>query len=95
MSTRERPFRVRVSPVRFDDGDLRDFEQHLSYRNRGEDDEERIYDFPGEIPWEPEEPDEEESTEMHLQIVLNPNKGTLSLRRARLTYRVGWEYSDE
>lgn len=37
-----------MSPVRLEDEDLQDFAQHLSYRQRGQRGQVRIYDFPGE-----------------------------------------------
>lgn len=80
--------------VRFEDGDLSDFEQHLSYRDRGRWSEARIYDFPGELP-APNEPSEEVPHEMHLQIVLNPHKGIFTLQRARFQSSIGWYYSDD
>ncbi|KAH7723029.1 hypothetical protein AAVH_09502 [Aphelenchoides avenae] len=75
MSTRTLPLRITVSPARFEEEDLRDFAQHLSYRRRGTPHEERIYDFPVEH--------QGADAAMRLQIVLS--KGNrLELFRAHL-----------
>lgn len=67
---RTRPLRITVSPVRFEEEDLRDNAQHLTYRRRGK---HRIYDLPCE----------QHGTviAMRLQIVLEENE--LNLIRAR------------
>ncbi|KAH7673290.1 hypothetical protein AAVH_42230, partial [Aphelenchoides avenae] len=72
-STRTQPFRIVVSPCSVDDGDLRGFTQHLSYRYRGKPYQQRIYNFLGE--------QREAVTAIDLQIVLGSD--TLSLIRAR------------
>ncbi|KAH7695645.1 hypothetical protein AAVH_37294, partial [Aphelenchoides avenae] len=48
VSMRTQPLRITVSPLRFEDEDLRDFAQYLSYRNRGSLWPMRTYNFPCE-----------------------------------------------
>ncbi|KAH7723028.1 hypothetical protein AAVH_09501 [Aphelenchoides avenae] len=74
LSTRTLPLRITVSPARFEDEDLRDFAEHLSYRQRGTPRQARIYDFPGE--------QQGADAAMHLQIVLSQGN-RLELFRAR------------
>ncbi|KAH7723001.1 hypothetical protein AAVH_09473 [Aphelenchoides avenae] len=69
-----RTLRIVVSPVRFEEEDLRDFAQHLSYRQRGWPGQERIYDFPGE--------QHDADAAMDLQIALFPGD-RLEVVRAR------------
>lgn len=75
MSTRTHPLRVIVSPVPVEDEDLRDFAQHVSYRQRGTPEQLRIYDFPGE--------QHGAINAMHLRIVLHPNNKLVMLRAQR------------
>ncbi|KAH7701558.1 hypothetical protein AAVH_31307 [Aphelenchoides avenae] len=72
VSTHTQPLHITVSPVPFQDEDLRDFAQHLSDHYR--DPLLRVYDFP----------DEQRGVDdpMHLQIVLRPNN-RLDLIRAQ------------
>lgn len=60
-------------PVRFDDEDLREYAQHLTYHDRGSWWRKRIYDFPCE--------QRGAATAMRLQIVLQYE--TLILTRDR------------
>lgn len=71
---RTRPLRILVRPLRFEEENLRDFAEHLSYRKRGQSRELRIYDFPGEQSGT--------DASMHLQIALFPGD-RLELVRAR------------
>ncbi|KAH7714711.1 hypothetical protein AAVH_17910 [Aphelenchoides avenae] len=75
LSTHTQRLQICVSPIRFKDEDLRDFAQHLSYRNRGETFQQRIYDFPGELHGADDA--------MHLQIVLSQENDGLEIIRAR------------
>ncbi|KAH7708156.1 hypothetical protein AAVH_24584 [Aphelenchoides avenae] len=74
LSTHTQRLQICVSPIRFKDEDLRDFAQHLSYRNRGETFQQRIYDFPGELHGA--------AGAMHLQIVLSQENDGLEMIRA-------------
>lgn len=64
-----------MSPLRIEDDDLRDFVQHLSYRHRGEPNEMRLYDFPGEP--------HQAAPAIHLQIALRWAQNRLELFRAQ------------
>lgn len=82
MSARTQSLRIIVSPVRFEEEDLRDFSRHLSYRNRGKPYQMRIYDFPGGA-----------NSAMDLQIVLREDN-SLELVRARRPH-IFFHSSDE
>ncbi|KAH7696287.1 hypothetical protein AAVH_36644, partial [Aphelenchoides avenae] len=73
VSVRTRPLRITVSPVCFEEEDLRDYAQYLTYRDRGRPWQQRIYSFPctqrGAV------------TSTRLQLVLE--RETLILSRAR------------
>jgi hypothetical protein len=66
---------VGLYPRRIEDEDLREFAQHVSYRDRDTQSEKRIYYFPGE--------QRGEDAAMDLQIVLEPRYNTLRMIRAR------------
>lgn len=70
---RTQSLRVFLRPVHFENEDLRDFAQRLSYRYRGTEIETRIYDFPGK--------QHGKVAAMDLQIALQCD--TLTMIRAR------------
>ncbi|KAH7699053.1 hypothetical protein AAVH_33844, partial [Aphelenchoides avenae] len=74
-SARTQALRVVVSQVRFDEEDLRDFAQNVSYRDRGMPWETRIYDFP--------DGQHGAGAAMHLQLVLHPDKRLEMIRAQR------------
>ncbi|KAH7702813.1 hypothetical protein AAVH_30023 [Aphelenchoides avenae] len=86
VSTRTRPFRIIVETQRFAEEDLGDFSQHLSYRDRGEPWQWRIYNFSGE--------QHGTNAAMDTQILLDDGDDSLAMIRARRPNRFFWE-SDE
>ncbi|KAH7722994.1 hypothetical protein AAVH_09466 [Aphelenchoides avenae] len=74
---RTRPLRITVSPVRFEEEDLRDFAQHLTYREHGAPRQLRIYDFPVD--------QQGADAPMHLQIVLHSDNTLETIRAQRLS----------
>ncbi|KAH7723031.1 hypothetical protein AAVH_09504 [Aphelenchoides avenae] len=86
VSTRKQPFRIVASWPRVEEEDLRDFSQHLSYRDRGTPNQLRIYDFPGE--------QHGTDASIDMQITLNDGDDTLAMIRAQRPNRFFWE-SDE
>ncbi|KAH7708165.1 hypothetical protein AAVH_24593 [Aphelenchoides avenae] len=85
VSKRTKPLRIVVGPPRFEEEDLRDFAQQLSYSFRGKPYQQRIYNFPGERHGP--------VAAIDLQIVLH-NDHTLELIRARRPHTLFYE-SDE
>ncbi|KAH7697353.1 hypothetical protein AAVH_35565 [Aphelenchoides avenae] len=86
VSARAQPFRILASWPRVEEEDLRDFSQHLSYRQRGTPHQLRIYDFPGE--------QQGAVAPMDLQITLYDGDDTLAMIRAQRPNFFFWE-SDE
>ncbi|KAH7723030.1 hypothetical protein AAVH_09503 [Aphelenchoides avenae] len=77
VSMRTRWMRIVVCPSPVGDEDLRDFAQHLSYRNRVKPWQYRIYNFPSEHHGS--------DAAMHTQIVLHPYN-SLQLTHAQLPH---------
>ncbi|KAH7708157.1 hypothetical protein AAVH_24585 [Aphelenchoides avenae] len=73
-STRTQPLRIVVSSTSFDDDDFRQFAHCLSYRDRGQPRQVRIYDFLGE--------QHGAITAVDLQIVLHSDS-TIEIIRTR------------
>ncbi|KAH7694326.1 hypothetical protein AAVH_38631, partial [Aphelenchoides avenae] len=74
LSKRTQPLRIVVFSPSVDDDNLRDFEHRLSYRDRGQPRQVRIYDFLGE--------QHGAVAAVDLQIVLHSDN-TLEIIRAR------------